>query len=83
MKSPVPAERTQSLLSQTKNDEPAQRRRLSGVGRPRARRDGSDSDENVFPESSSPEEGGNFRKSYQIDMKGLVGDAVGNVRILS
>jgi hypothetical protein len=32
------------------------------------------------PEPSSPEEGaGNFHKSLQIDMKGLVGDAVGNV----
>ena len=28
---------------------------------------------------SSPEDGGNFRRSLQIDMKGLVGDAVGNV----
>ena len=27
----------------------------------------------------SPEDGGNFRRSLQIDMKGLVGDAVGNV----
>ena len=30
---------------------------------------------------SSPEDGGNFRRSLQIDMKGLVGDAVGNVSI--
>ncbi|KAJ7576839.1 hypothetical protein C8J56DRAFT_971742 [Mycena floridula] len=30
---------------------------------------------------SSPEDGGNFRKSLQIDMKGLVGDAVGNMSI--
>ena len=29
------------------------------------------------------EDGGNFRKSLQIDMKGLFGDAVGNVRTLS
>jgi len=29
--------------------------------------------------SSSPEDGGNFRRSLQIDMKELVGDAVGNV----
>ena len=28
---------------------------------------------------SSPEDGGNFRSSLQIDMKTLVGDAVGNV----
>lgn len=33
-------------------------------------------------EPSSPEDGGNFRRSLQIDMKGLVGDAVGNVSIL-
>jgi hypothetical protein len=30
---------------------------------------------------SSPEDGGNFRRSLQIDNKGLVGDAVGNVSI--
>lgn len=29
--------------------------------------------------STSPEDGGNFRRSLQIDMKDLVGDAVGNV----
>lgn len=29
--------------------------------------------------SSSPEDGGNFRRSLQINMKELVGDAVGNV----
>jgi hypothetical protein len=29
--------------------------------------------------SSSPEDGGNFRRSLQMDMKELVGDAVGNV----
>lgn len=28
---------------------------------------------------SSPEDAGNFRRSLQIDNKGLVGDAVGNV----
>ena len=28
---------------------------------------------------SSPEDGGNFRRNLEIDMKGLVGDAVGNV----
>ena len=28
---------------------------------------------------SSPEDGGNFKRGLQIDMKGLVGDAVGNV----
>lgn len=32
--------------------------------------------------SSSPEDGDNFRRNLQIDMKELVGDAVGNVRIL-
>ena len=32
-------------------------------------------------EPSSPEDGDNFRKSLQIDMKGLVGDAVGNVSL--
>ncbi|OAX43953.1 hypothetical protein K503DRAFT_730449 [Rhizopogon vinicolor AM-OR11-026] len=31
--------------------------------------------------SSSPEDGGNFRRSLQIDMKELVGDAVGNMSI--
>ncbi|KIJ64123.1 hypothetical protein HYDPIDRAFT_112664 [Hydnomerulius pinastri MD-312] len=31
--------------------------------------------------SSSPEDGGNFRRSLQIDMKDLVGDAVGNMSI--
>ncbi|KAJ3559944.1 hypothetical protein NM688_g25 [Phlebia brevispora] len=30
---------------------------------------------------SSPEDGSNFRRSLQIDMKGLVGDAVGNMSI--
>lgn len=29
--------------------------------------------------STSPDDGGNFRRSLQIDMKDLVGDAVGNV----
>lgn len=29
---------------------------------------------------SSPEDTGNWHRSLQIDMKGLVGDAVGNVR---
>ncbi|KAF8637465.1 hypothetical protein AX16_010793 [Volvariella volvacea WC 439] len=32
-------------------------------------------------EPSPPEDGGNFKKSLQIDMKGLVGDAVGNMSI--
>lgn len=32
---------------------------------------------------SSPDDSGNFRKSLQIDMKGLVGDAVGNVSLVS
>ncbi|KAG2145097.1 hypothetical protein DEU56DRAFT_978948 [Suillus clintonianus] len=31
--------------------------------------------------SSSPEDGGNFRRNLQIDMKELVGDAVGNMSI--
>lgn len=30
-------------------------------------------------EPGSPDDGGNFRRSLQIDMKTLVGDAVGNV----
>jgi hypothetical protein len=30
---------------------------------------------------SSPEDGGTFRQSLQIDNKGLVGDAVGNVSV--
>jgi hypothetical protein len=30
-------------------------------------------------EPASPEDGSNLRRSLQIDMKGLVGDAVGNV----
>lgn len=34
----------------------------------------------TIPEPYSVEDGGNFRQSLQIDMKGLVGDAVGNVR---
>ncbi|KAL0958954.1 hypothetical protein HGRIS_014266 [Hohenbuehelia grisea] len=32
-------------------------------------------------EPESPEDGGNFRRSLQIDMKDLVGDAVGNMSI--
>ena len=28
---------------------------------------------------SSPDDGSNFKRGLQIDMKGLVGDAVGNV----
>jgi hypothetical protein len=31
-------------------------------------------------ERSLPDDGGNFSRSLQIDMKSLVGDAVGNVR---
>ncbi|KAH0828570.1 hypothetical protein J3R83DRAFT_2840 [Lanmaoa asiatica] len=31
--------------------------------------------------STSPDDGGNFRRSLQIDMKDLVGDAVGNMSI--
>lgn len=34
---------------------------------------------NLNSEPSSPEDGGTFRRSMQIDNKGLVGDAVGNV----
>ncbi|KAH7909417.1 hypothetical protein BJ138DRAFT_232760 [Hygrophoropsis aurantiaca] len=33
------------------------------------------------PASASPDDGGNFRRSLQIDMKDLVGDAVGNMSI--
>lgn len=32
-------------------------------------------------DSTSPEDGSNFRRSLQIDMKGLVGSAVGNVGV--
>ncbi|KAJ3484289.1 hypothetical protein NLI96_g5740 [Meripilus lineatus] len=32
-------------------------------------------------DSSSPEDGSNFRRSLQIDMKGLVGSAIGNMSI--
>lgn len=32
-------------------------------------------------EPASPEDGSNLRRSLQIDMKGLVGDAVGNVSL--
>jgi hypothetical protein len=32
-------------------------------------------------EHSPPDDGGNFSRSLQIDMKSLVGDAVGNVRV--
>jgi hypothetical protein len=39
-----------------------------------------DSQQALNTEPSSPENG-NFRRSLQIDMKGLVGDAVGNVSI--
>ncbi|KAG6865819.1 hypothetical protein C0991_011438 [Blastosporella zonata] len=35
----------------------------------------------VTSEPASPEEGSNFQRSLQIDMKGLVGDAVGNMSI--
>lgn len=35
--------------------------------------------EQVATEPTSPEDGTNFRRSLEIDMKGLVGDAVGNV----
>ncbi|KAG6836530.1 hypothetical protein H0H93_007076 [Arthromyces matolae] len=35
----------------------------------------------IGAEPASPEEGTNFRRGLQIDMKGLVGDAVGNMSI--
>lgn len=35
--------------------------------------------EHATTEPASPEDGTNFRRSLEIDMKGLVGDAVGNV----
>ena len=35
----------------------------------------------IHAESTSPENGSDFRQSLQIDMKGLVGDAVGNVSL--
>ncbi|KAF8885596.1 hypothetical protein BD779DRAFT_1532626, partial [Infundibulicybe gibba] len=35
----------------------------------------------AFVEPASPGDGSNFRRSLQIDMKGLVGDAVGNMSI--
>ncbi|KAF8060765.1 hypothetical protein FPV67DRAFT_1423352 [Lyophyllum atratum] len=35
----------------------------------------------VVTEPASPEDGSNFRRSLQIDMRGLVGDAVGNMSI--
>jgi hypothetical protein len=38
-------------------------------------------DETLPSQPSSPEDGGNFRRSLQIDNKGLVGDAVGNVSV--
>lgn len=37
-------------------------------------------DSDIEGGGNSSEDGTNFRKSLQIDMKGLVGDAVGNVR---
>ncbi|KAF7977533.1 hypothetical protein HWV62_3304 [Athelia sp. TMB] len=36
---------------------------------------------NLDSEPSSPEDGGTFKRSMQIDNKGLVGDAVGNMSI--
>jgi len=41
--------------------------------------DNSGGSSEVHVEPLSPENGFNFRQSLQIDMKGLVGDAVGNV----
>lgn len=35
----------------------------------------------ISEEPSSPDDGSNFRRSLQIDMKGLVGSAVGNVSL--
>lgn len=34
-------------------------------------------------EPSSPEEDGNLKQSLEIDMKALVGDAVGNVGLIT
>lgn len=51
--------------------------------RPRPVVDSQVADSPTVVEPSSPEDGGNFRRSLQIDMKGLVGDAVGNVSILT
>ena len=49
--------------------------------------DSQDGDGEGEPETDDDaedaEDGGNFRKSLQIDMKGLFGDAVGNVRTSS
>ncbi|KAH7922738.1 hypothetical protein BV22DRAFT_1094123 [Leucogyrophana mollusca] len=42
---------------------------------------GSALHQNMQPSSASPDDGGNFRRSLQIDMKDLVGDAVGNMSI--
>lgn len=39
----------------------------------------SGSQDHIHNAPSSPEDGGNFRRSLDIDMKVLVGDAVGNV----
>jgi hypothetical protein len=38
-------------------------------------------DVSLASQPSSPEDGGTFRQSLQIDNKGLVGDAVGNVSV--
>jgi len=45
--------------------------------------DNSGGSSEVHVEPPSPENGFNFRQSLQIDMKGLVGDAVGNVSLFS
>jgi len=45
--------------------------------------DNSRGSSEVHAELPSSENGSNFRQSLQIDMKGLVGDAVGNVSLFS
>ncbi|KAG6873263.1 hypothetical protein C0995_001037 [Termitomyces sp. Mi166 len=52
---------------------------LEQLGRRRGRK--VEVEERVPTEPASPEDGTNFRRSLQIDMKGLVGDAVGNMSI--
>jgi len=44
--------------------------------------DNSGASSEVHVEPPSPENGSDFRQSLQIDMKSLVGDAVGNVRFI-
>ena len=51
---------------------------LERFGRRRGRR--VEVEDQATTEPASPEDGTNFRRRLQIDMKGLVGDGVGNVR---